>query len=268
MRRRGAELDSHARAARRDDRSTRSKSVFLVDSLDALSTSSTWLHSITCSRVGRRSRLRRLLHDRLRHRQGSFRDAVALALALRIYSPSAAASFPKTSGQTGLHVLCRLAGDSVHGHQSASELFGRLLELVTDDFDHRASVDAPGRVFIDTGQTGRARAIVAPYRARGARPRCPRRSSGMKSMPLDRAASTSRACRSVWSKWAIRSSRCSANAPTSAQRSKARATRERLEQTALHVVQVGLHRAFHCRRTVVPALRESRSAAAWCGSRA
>jgi bifunctional non-homologous end joining protein LigD len=77
--------------------------------------------------------------------------------------------YPKTSGQSGLHVLIPV-GPHVPFEVTKvlAELFGRLLELEHPKIaTTERRVDKRGaRVFIDTGQTGRSRAIVAPYSAR------------------------------------------------------------------------------------------------------
>lgn len=77
--------------------------------------------------------------------------------------------YPKTSGQTGLHVLVPL-GPRVpfETARTLAELLGRLLvarhpELATME---RSKAKRGPRVYVDTGQTGTIRAIVAPYSVR------------------------------------------------------------------------------------------------------
>ena len=77
--------------------------------------------------------------------------------------------FPKTSGQKGLHVLVPLGpGVNFDTAKLLVELLGR---LVTDKnpniatMERRVSKRGP-RVFVDIGQTGRSRTIVAPYSLR------------------------------------------------------------------------------------------------------
>lgn len=77
--------------------------------------------------------------------------------------------FAKTSGQTGLHVLVPLGPG--HGWQTARamvELLGRLLvkahpELATME---RVSSKRGAKVYVDTGQTGPTRTLVAAYSLR------------------------------------------------------------------------------------------------------
>lgn len=80
-------------------------------------------------------------------------------------------SFPKTSGQTGVHVMVPLgpgAPDLVA--RKLAELLGALLvEAHPEDATMERVVAARGdKVYIDTGQTGASRAIVAPYSLRPA----------------------------------------------------------------------------------------------------
>lgn len=102
-----------------------------------------------------------------------FRDAVTLALSLReILDDLGLTGFPKTSGQTGLHVLIPMGpGVAFPTAKVLVELLGRILvqrhpEIATMErrVDHRGA-----RVYVDTGQTGRSRTIVAPYSVRAVR---------------------------------------------------------------------------------------------------
>jgi bifunctional non-homologous end joining protein LigD len=99
-----------------------------------------------------------------------FGDAVRLALTLReILEELGLEGLPKTSGQRGLHVLVPL-GQGVH-YESAKllcELLGRLVvgrhpEIATME---RRIEKRGDKVYVDTGQTGRSRTIVAPYSVR------------------------------------------------------------------------------------------------------
>jgi bifunctional non-homologous end joining protein LigD len=80
--------------------------------------------------------------------------------------------YPKTSGQTGLHVLIPLGPDvNFDSARTLAELLGRLLvahhpELATME---RTKAKRPAKVYVDTGQTGTLRAIVAPYSVRAYR---------------------------------------------------------------------------------------------------
>ncbi|MCC6555254.1 MAG: DNA ligase D [Polyangiaceae bacterium] len=77
--------------------------------------------------------------------------------------------FPKTSGQSGLHVLVPL-GPGVR-HEAAhtlAELLGRMLvqRRPAGATMARSPASRGNRLFVDTGQTGRWRTIVAPYSLR------------------------------------------------------------------------------------------------------
>jgi len=99
-----------------------------------------------------------------------FSDAVRLALDLRaILDDVGLVGFPKTSGQKGLHVLVPLGpGVNFDTAKLLVELLGR---LVTDKnstiatMERRVNQRGP-RVYVDTGQTGPSRTIVAPYSVR------------------------------------------------------------------------------------------------------
>ena len=102
-----------------------------------------------------------------------FRDAVTLALSLReLLEELALTGVPKTSGQTGLHVLIPMGpGVAFPTAKALVELLGRILVSRHPDIatmerrvDHRGA-----RVYVDTGQTGRSRTIVAPYSVRAVR---------------------------------------------------------------------------------------------------
>jgi bifunctional non-homologous end joining protein LigD len=77
--------------------------------------------------------------------------------------------FPKTSGQKGLHVLVPLGpGVNFDTAKLLVELLGR---LVTDKNPTIATMERRvnqrgSRVYVDTGQTGPSRTIVAPYSVR------------------------------------------------------------------------------------------------------
>lgn len=77
--------------------------------------------------------------------------------------------FPKTSGQTGMHVLVPLgAGQSFDVGRALCELFGRLLvqHHPKDATMERVTGRREGKVFVDVGQTGPSRTIVSPYALR------------------------------------------------------------------------------------------------------
>jgi len=99
-----------------------------------------------------------------------FSDAVRLALDLRtILDNVGLVGFPKTSGQRGLHVLVPLGpGVNFDTAKLLVELLGR---LITDKNPTIATMERRvsqrgSRVYVDTGQTGPSRTIVAPYSVR------------------------------------------------------------------------------------------------------
>ncbi len=99
-----------------------------------------------------------------------FRNAVTLALALReMLDEIGLTGYPKTSGQSGLHVLIPLGrGVTFTTARMLSELLGRILQGRLPDIAtmERRVAERGGRVYVDTGQTGRSRTIVAPYSVR------------------------------------------------------------------------------------------------------
>jgi bifunctional non-homologous end joining protein LigD len=99
-----------------------------------------------------------------------FKLAVQLSLALKeLLDSLSLPGFPKTSGQSGLHVLVPLGpGVPFASAKMLCELLGRLIEIKFSEVAtmERRVAERRGRVYIDTGQTGRLRSIVAPYSAR------------------------------------------------------------------------------------------------------
>jgi bifunctional non-homologous end joining protein LigD len=99
-----------------------------------------------------------------------FADAVRLGLTLReVLEDAGLPGFPKTSGQRGLHVLVPL-GDGIP-FEAAKLLVELLGRIVTARHPTLATmerkIDKRGdRVYVDTGQTGTSRTIVAPYSVR------------------------------------------------------------------------------------------------------
>ena len=157
------------------ERGKGAKRTFLLDDVDGL------LHvanlgcipiHILASRQGRQDMCDFLTID-LDLGDNPFRHAVTLSLSLReMLADLGLSGMPKTSGQSGLHVLIPM-GDQVPFPTAKAlvELLGRLLQARHDDI---ATVDRRvdrrgGRVYIDTGQTGRSRTIVAPYSVRAYR---------------------------------------------------------------------------------------------------
>jgi bifunctional non-homologous end joining protein LigD len=99
-----------------------------------------------------------------------FKDAVILALGLKeLLDEVGLAGYPKTSGQSGLHVLIPIGpGVPFAVAKVLVELLGRLLQMRFTDSStmERRVRERGGRVYIDTGQTGLSRTIVAPYSVR------------------------------------------------------------------------------------------------------
>ncbi|MBX3186391.1 MAG: hypothetical protein KF819_05215 [Labilithrix sp.] len=103
-------------------------------------------------------------------KQSELRHAVTLATTLRkLLEAIGLEGLPKTSGQSGLHVLVPLGrGQSFETARALADLLGKLLveqhpDIATMD---RVVTRRGARVYVDTGQTGRSRAIVAPYSVR------------------------------------------------------------------------------------------------------
>jgi bifunctional non-homologous end joining protein LigD len=103
-------------------------------------------------------------------KQSELCHAVTLAVTLRgLLDSIGLPGFPKTSGQTGLHVLVPLGpSQSFETARALADLLGKLLverhpEIAT--MERIVSKRGP-KVYVDTGQTGKTRAIVAPYSVR------------------------------------------------------------------------------------------------------
>jgi bifunctional non-homologous end joining protein LigD len=97
-------------------------------------------------------------------------DAITMALSLRdLLGEIGLEGFPKTSGQSGLHVLVPLGPNvSFDASRTMVELVGRILQMRHPEISTmERRVSARGdRLLVDTGQTGRSRTIVAPYSVR------------------------------------------------------------------------------------------------------
>jgi bifunctional non-homologous end joining protein LigD len=127
-----------------------------------------------------------------------FTDVVAVAQALhRILDELRLPSHVKTSGATGLHVLLPLGARYSH---EESRTFARLLALLAvEAVPDISTVARPirsraGKVYLDFGQNGHGRTIVAPYSVRplpGAPASCPLRWSEV-TPALDPASFTIR----------------------------------------------------------------------------
>ncbi len=111
-----------------------------------------------------------------------FTDVVEVARALhRVLGELALPSYIKTSGATGLHLLVPLGARYSH---EESRTFARLLALLTvEAVPDIATIARPiraraGKVYVDFGQNGHGRTVVAPYSVRplpGAPVSCPLR---------------------------------------------------------------------------------------------
>jgi bifunctional non-homologous end joining protein LigD len=102
--------------------------------------------------------------------QRPFSDAVRCGLTLKeVLDDAGLPGFPKTSGQRGLHVLIPL-GDGIpfEAAKMLVELLGRIVTARHPTIaTMERKVDKRGdRMYIDTGQTGTSRTIVAPYSVR------------------------------------------------------------------------------------------------------
>lgn len=103
-------------------------------------------------------------------KQSNLQNAITLAITLKgLLEEIGLVGYPKTSGQTGLHVLVPLGpGRNFETAKALAELLGRLLcERHPDIASMDRVVGRRGaRVYVDTVQTGPTRAIVAPYSVR------------------------------------------------------------------------------------------------------
>lgn len=99
-----------------------------------------------------------------------FRYAVQLALTLKeTLEELGFVGYPKTSGQTGMHVLIPVGpGVPFAAAKMLLELIGRLVLVHHTDIAtmERRKERRDGKVLIDIGQTGRSRTIVSPYSVR------------------------------------------------------------------------------------------------------
>ncbi|HEY3235501.1 MAG TPA: DNA ligase D [Polyangiaceae bacterium] len=148
------------------------KQVFLIDDVDGLA----YIANLGCIPIHVLASREKSPHDcdfltiDFDIGEKTFRDAVVLALSLKeLLDELSLPGFAKTSGQKGLHTLIPLGpGASFETAKIMVELLGRLLvaqhpKLAT--MERRISKRGP-RVFVDTGQTGASRTIVAPYSVR------------------------------------------------------------------------------------------------------
>jgi len=168
----------HARGVERDI------DYFVVDDVESLryvaNTGTIPLH-LWASRVGTLERPDWLVLD-LDPKGAPFTDVVKVALALRaILERLELASYPKTSGATGLHVLLPLGARYSY---EETRTFARLLAtLVVEAVPAISTIvrgiqARGGKVYVDFGQNGPGQTIVAPLSVRplpGAPVSCPLR---------------------------------------------------------------------------------------------
>ncbi len=155
-----------------DDPSAQKKTLFLVDSVDALlhiaNLGCIPLHVIAAQR-GSLEYCDFLTVD-FDIADRPFSDAVRLALDLKVVLDDVGLlGYPKTSGQRGLHVLVPLGpGVNFDTAKLLVELLGRLITDKNPDIAtmERRVNQRGARVYVDTGQTGPSRTIVAPYSVR------------------------------------------------------------------------------------------------------
>jgi bifunctional non-homologous end joining protein LigD len=102
--------------------------------------------------------------------KGPWEELIRVATALReTLEALGLESFPKTSGKRGLHVFVPLGSRHTHeqatrfAHTVASHVAGQLKDISTTE---RAINKRHGRLYIDAGQNGRGRTVVAPYSLR------------------------------------------------------------------------------------------------------
>ncbi len=148
------------------------KSVFLVDDVDTLvhiaNLGAIPIH-VLASRAGNLSTGDFFTID-FDVELASLREGVTLALTLKeLLESSGFVGYLKTSGKSGLHVLVPVGPDvPFQITRTLAELFGLLLVRLhpTIATVERRVSDRGSRVYVDTGQTGRSRTIVAPYSVR------------------------------------------------------------------------------------------------------
>ncbi len=157
---------------RHEERDGKNVTTFLVDDLDSL----LYIINLGCIPIHVLARRERSLNfcDFLTIDfdlgDQPFKEAVLLALGLKdLLEELGLCGYPKTSGQTGLHVLIPV-GPNVPFEVAKVlvELLGRMLQTrfaETSTMERRVR-ERGQRIYIDTGQTGRSRTIVAPYSVR------------------------------------------------------------------------------------------------------
>ncbi|NUP11108.1 MAG: DNA ligase D [Polyangiaceae bacterium] len=165
-------LGKHVSSA---DESDHKKHVFLIDRPESL----IYIANLACipihvlaSRVGSPNQCDFLTIDFDLH-LSTLAAATRLATTLRgLLAEAGLVGFPKTSGQTGLHVFVPLgAGVTPSAARTLADLLGRMIvDRHPDIATMERTVQKRGpRVYVDTGQTGPSRTIVAPYSVRATR---------------------------------------------------------------------------------------------------
>jgi bifunctional non-homologous end joining protein LigD len=103
-------------------------------------------------------------------KEAPFAHVVRIARALRaLCDDLGLPSFPKTTGQKGLHVLVPLGGQLTHAQsRTLGELLARTLEAELPDVatTARAVRARGGKVYLDFMQNGYGKTIAAPYAVR------------------------------------------------------------------------------------------------------
>jgi bifunctional non-homologous end joining protein LigD len=102
--------------------------------------------------------------------KGTWADLITVATALHEKLEALGLeSFPKTSGKRGLHVLVPLRAGYSHEQATrfAAELANQLAAALSDISTTERSINKRhGRLYIDAGQNGRGKTVVAPYSLR------------------------------------------------------------------------------------------------------
>ncbi len=99
-----------------------------------------------------------------------FKDVRTLALAIgELADELELPAYPKTSGSTGLHVIIPLARQLTHDHaRTLAELMARVIVSRYPEISTvaRTLKAREGKVYVDFGQNGQGRVLVAPFSAR------------------------------------------------------------------------------------------------------
>jgi bifunctional non-homologous end joining protein LigD len=102
--------------------------------------------------------------------KGTWADLIAVAMLMRkTLEGLELESFPKTSGKRGLHIMVPLGPGHSHeeatqfAHHVANHVAAQLSDISTTE---RAINKRGGRLYIDAGQNGRGKTVVAPYSLR------------------------------------------------------------------------------------------------------